>query len=170
VELIEHGLDRVSERRLFSLAFASASEVPAHFTVPCKHFVCLIAWDSRAASVNDIVRVVAPLLESGASYFVCWGPDCERVHDVIDEIVSGPNSPIDVPVDACIMTTAHESEPLEDALWFFLTCATPDAFYEALTDGAIGVSIGSGQSAGEIASALNDPRAFVQSVSDRGAA
>ncbi len=170
MELIERGRDHLSDRRLFTLALSSPSEMPERIEVPSKHFVCLVAWDSRNASVHEIVRLITPLLESGASYFVCWGPDCERVHDVIDETLTGPDSPIVEPDDSCIMTTWHAQEPLEEALFFLLTSASPDAHYEKLTQAVIGVSIGSDVWATEIASALSDTHAFLQSTSDAGAA
>ena len=39
------------------------------------------------------------MLRAGASYFVCWGSDCERVHDIIDEMVSYPDNDFGVPED-----------------------------------------------------------------------
>jgi hypothetical protein len=59
-------------------------------------------------------------LATHTHYFCSWGPDCERFHDIVDEVLmeddvgeqkfAGPNS-IDV-----IMTTWHAKDSLEDAI------------------------------------------------------
>ena len=38
---------------------------------------------------NAIVRIpglIQKLIDQGAAYFCLWGPDCERMHDLIDEV------------------------------------------------------------------------------------
>jgi hypothetical protein len=58
------------------------------------------------------------------AYFCGWGPDCSRVHDVVDmEVVRR-----DLPDDAHVMTTWHDEEDLDDALWF-AQFALPDDDY-----------------------------------------
>lgn len=62
-------------------------------------------------------------------YFCSWGPDCERLHDIVDEVLvgddigeqkfAGPQS------GDVIMTTWHAKHRLEDAIDFFATCAVP---------------------------------------------
>lgn len=170
MEPLKHGLDRLSGRQLFSLALASPSEMPARINVPSSNFACLVAWDAHDATAQEIAALVEPLLRSGASYFVCWGPDCRRVHDIVDEVVTTPENQFGVPEDSCIMTTWHESEPLTEALWFFLTSAYPEAHYQESTQSALAISVGSKPWAEQIGAALADPSAFVQAVVDRGAA
>jgi len=51
----------------------------------------MLAWDARAASVDEISRVARWLLNAGAVYVCVWGPHCERVHDILDEENIGPN-------------------------------------------------------------------------------
>jgi hypothetical protein len=167
--LREYAFDSVMERRMFSLEIPSASALP-RLTLPTGNFACLLAWDARGASADVVSAVVEPLLRAGASYFVCWGPDCERVHDIIDEIVSSPDNDFGVPQDSCIMTTWHTSEPLSDALWFFLVNSWPDEHYQDSTHAALAISIGSSAWAAEIAEALEDAREFVRRGSENGAA
>jgi len=90
--LREHGFDSVMERRLFSISIASPTDLPRHLDLPAGNFACLLAWDARGVTADDVCALVEPLLRAGACYFVCWGPDCERVHDIIDEIVSYPRN------------------------------------------------------------------------------
>jgi hypothetical protein len=90
-----------------------------NFELPVGNFACLLAWDARDVSSDKVSEFIEPLLHAGACYFVCWGQDCERVHDIIDEMVSYPENSFSVPNDSCIMTTWHADETLEDALIFF---------------------------------------------------
>jgi hypothetical protein len=59
------------------------------------------------------------------------------------------------------MTTWHDSEPLRDALWFFLVNSLPDEHYENSTHVALAVSVGSSVWAAEIEEALDGPREFI---------
>ena len=170
MEPIRLELHKNSGRQLYSLVLASPSDMPVHIDVQSPNFVCLIAWDARDATGHEIATLVEPLLRSGASYLVCWGPDCRRVHDIIDEVVTAPENQFGVPEDSCIMTTWHESEPLTEAIWFFLTSAWPEVHYQEPTQAALAISVGSKPWAEEIGAALTDPSAFVQAVLDRGAA
>ena len=160
--LIEHAFDSVMGRRLYSLALESPEEFSREIPLPPPHFACLLAWNAGGCSVASISSVVEFLLRAGASYFVCWGQDCERVHDVIDEIVSDSPAEFDVPEDSCIMTTWHTSAPLPEALWFLLSCSWPDDHYSPSTEGALAVSIRSPQWAKVIARALERPREFLR--------
>jgi len=129
----------------------------------------ILAWDARDASADTVSTFVAPLLRQGASYFVCWGPDCERVHDIIDEMVSYPDNDFGVPEDSCIMTTWHASEPLREALRFFLVNSWPDEHYQGSTHTALAIAVGSPAWAAEIMEALDHPREFIRCASEDGA-
>jgi hypothetical protein len=112
-------LDPILNRQLFSIHLPSAVPLPLN-DLPPKHFVCMLAWDARGTSAQAIADFVDPLLHAGASYFVCWGPDCERVHDIIDQVTTHPDNDFDIPEDSVIMTTWHPGEPLREALFTFL--------------------------------------------------
>jgi hypothetical protein len=165
----KHAFDPVMSRQLFSIAIASAEALP-RIELPAANFACLLAWDARGQSAAAVSSLVEPLLHAGASYFVCWGPDCERVHDIIDEIVSFPANDFDVPADSCIMTTWHVSESLGEALSYFLEASWPDEQYIAPTRAALAVSVGGPVWAEEIAIALDDPHEFSGRTSKNGAA
>ena len=98
-----------------------------------------------------------------------WGPDCERVHDIIDEMVSYPGNDFGVPEDSCIMTTWHSSEPLREALRFFLVNSWPDEHYQDSTHTALAISVGSSAWEAEIADALDNPRELIRRASENGA-
>jgi hypothetical protein len=160
--LIVHGFDDATERRLYSLSLSATADVPKRLELSSRHFVCLLAWDARDASNETVARVADRLLSAGASYFVCWGPDCERVHDIIDEIAERPAADFALPEDSCIMTTWHDSEPLDEAIWFFLASAWPDEPYFETTRSSLAISIGSHEWSAAISAALGDVREFVR--------
>ena len=162
--LRECGYDTVSERRLFALPLASPVAFPTDLELPAGNFVCLLAWDARGVPVGVVSKLVERLLIAGACYFVCWGPDCERVHDIIDEIDGDPFTCLGAPAGSVIMTTWHASEPLSEAIWFVLRCAFPDDHFFESTRCTLAVSIGSGEWAAEVATAFEAPDAFVDSV------
>lgn len=158
----EHAYEPVRKRRLFSVEIGAPDELPRQLELPAGNFACLLAWDAHDASAEVVSSLVAPLLRAGAAYFVCWGPDCERVHDIIDELTSEPDNEFEIPEDSCIMTTWHDSEPLRDALWFFLVNTSPYGHYENSTHAALAIAVGSGEWAQEIRDALDHPLEFVR--------
>jgi hypothetical protein len=164
MNLGNHGDDAIHGRRLHSLHLAHPADVAMVSRWPDRHFVCLLAWDTSETSVDAISEVAERLLRLGASYFVCWGPDCGRVHDIIDEIAAHDHAAFDIPDDSCIMTTWHEDETLEQALWFFLVCTGPAQPYDESTQAALAISIGSSAWAETIRSALSDSKAFFDTV------
>ena len=161
--LVEHGYDTVFGRRLFSLAVDRPHDVSS-IVLPSPNFACFIAWDARDASVESVSALVEALLRAGASYFVCWGSDCERVHDIVDEISSLPGGEFEAPDGSCVMTTWHASDSLEESLFFFLVNTVPDERFQATTRASLGVSVGSALWARVIAEALDDPQRFVARV------
>ncbi len=56
--------------------------------------------------------------------FICaWGPDCERVHDIFDEVLLELHMKQSWPH---VMTTWHDRESLHEALWYALNSTYPD--------------------------------------------
>ena len=154
------GRDDVLDRDLFVLELLSPADFPVELSLPSPRFACLIAWDSRDASVDEVASIAQTLLDSGAVYVCAWGPDCERVHDIVDEIEVGLNSP--TVVDRVVMTTWHSDEPLAEAIWFVLMNSFPDEGYEDGCGSTVGIAIGSPMWAEELRNAFATPREFVE--------
>jgi hypothetical protein len=154
------GYDGISKRDLFVLEIPSSEHLPAELSLTTPRFVCLIAWNARNASVDEISRVAVGLLRQGAVYVCAWGPNCERVHDIIDEEHVGPNPSSDE--SGVVMTTCHAKESLAEAIRFALVDAWPDEFYAENCGSTLGVAIGSSSWAAEIRTAFSSPEQFVQ--------
>ena len=82
-----------------------------------------------------------------------WGPDCERVHDIIDEAVVSRN-PGETDEDV-IMTTWHEDETIEEALWFAVNSAFPAGAYEQTCKTFVTIAVGSQDWGSQIAKKLS---------------
>ena len=147
------------DRPLFALALADFELPVERLELASANFLCLLAADFTSASNGEIARLAQRLIENGASYFVCWGPDCERAHDLIDDVTLLLDSP--TPDDSLIMTTWHANEPLDEALFFFLCSAWPDRAFEATSGCLLGVSLQSEALASRIRDALAEPHEFV---------
>jgi hypothetical protein len=150
-EIEKCAFDDATNRQLFTLELSAPNEITS-VDVGSPHFCCLIAWDASQSSVEEVSALIDPLIKAGCVYFVCWGPSCEWVHDIIDE--SDPYT------ESIIMTTWHSNESLEEAIWYFLNVTWPDKEFEETFRASLGLTVGSTEWASKVKTALLDPRAF----------
>ena len=97
-------------------------------------------------------------MSAGMVYCCTWGPECERVHDIIDEVriqdelgprqFAGPNA------NDVIMTTWHDDESLADAIDFFLICTCPSDGLAEGSDSWLAISVANSGWKDEIEAAL----------------
>jgi hypothetical protein len=123
------------------------------------HFIACLAMDGTEAIDEEIKAIAAALIQAGCTYICCWGPDCERVHDLIDleDLTLHPAGPWK-------MTTWQNDVPLSEALWFSINSAWPDAAFEATTHAVVGISFGNSDWADQMVEAFSDPIKFSQAV------
>lgn len=96
-----------------------------------RHFALFTAFDLSQVSSEGMLSVASHLIDRGLAYASCWGEDCERWHDAIDEVRPvdfNDDRPQSGPPDI-LMTTWHDGEPLEEALFFFGRLALPTPYY-----------------------------------------
>ena len=146
--------DAPLDRQLFALQVSASSEILAATQAVAPHFAVFLAWDATSASTEEISGLATMLHNRGLAYLCAFGPDCERVHDIFDEVELELKSAR--PSDSVIMTTWHDDESLEDALWFFVNNSFPDAAYEDTCHTGIAVTIGSSQWATQVADYLSN--------------
>ncbi len=144
----------MSGRSLFVLDAARPDDIPTALEVDGP-FVCLLAWDAASVGSDEISNVASRLLAAGCVYICTWGSDCSRVHDIFDETnsVRAPDGP-------WVMSTWHDGEPLDEALWFFLFCARPNPDLSDDCRSAVGIAIGMPAWAATIRSTMQDPVSF----------
>src|SRR6266581_6511557 len=100
----------------------------AGITPTSPNFGLLLAIDAQAVDASQIGQLAKSLANKGLAYLCAWGPDCERVHDIFDEIEVQRD--LEQKDDNVIITTWHADESLEESLWFFVNCAFPSQAYE----------------------------------------
>ena len=136
------GYDAASERQVFLLKLDSLQTPWTMPIVEGRHFTCFCAMDARNVTAEELGEFCARLISIGCAYLSTWGPDCERVHDVMDDVDLG-SRPHETYL-GCLMTTWHAKDSLEDALHFFLYAADPDEEYAPNGCGlALAISVGS---------------------------
>ena len=150
--------DEGGGRALYLLTAETPEDLDQDFRLPDRGFVCLLAWDAPGSPDETVLRVAERLLNEGAKYVCTWGRDCERVHDLVDEAAFDPEANYEV--DPVIMTTWHHDEPLEEAIYFFLSNAHPDDEYFDECTGALAISLGDAGYAERIRLALREPDRF----------
>jgi len=123
------GTDREAERELYILDIATPDELPDSFTIASEYATVLIVWDATDVSNATISQFARKMIDAGGVYFCVWGPNCELVHDLIDEEwISQGSTPA---TDPTLMTTWHDDDSLSEAIWFARHVAIPiDAYFD----------------------------------------
>jgi hypothetical protein len=111
-------------RQLYLATAPAFSAWPDEVSSLAPPFIAVVVADASGASADDLGSFAAKLLAQGAGYVCAWGPDCERVHDVFDEVLVGDESAH----PEHVMTTWHPDEPLDEALWFAVWAAFNEDF------------------------------------------
>ncbi len=113
----------------FSLIELESLTWPPTIQVPQARFRLFVAADLTHISTDAISDFASSALKNGMVYFCAWGPDCERFHDIVDELIVsdhlGDRVFAGARTDKPIMTTWHSGDTLDEALDFFINLAQP---------------------------------------------
>lgn len=125
---------------------ASLSEI-SDLQTPDGYFSVLLAVDANDMDTETIASAVRQLLTKGMVVLCVWGKDCERVHDIADEVIIGER--FYVGTERVILTTWHNDESLEETAQFAKKIE-PAEGYLAEFKGVVGISIGPAEQAKRI--------------------
>ncbi|MDP9351207.1 MAG: hypothetical protein M3P51_06680 [Chloroflexota bacterium] len=154
--MIAYGQTSPTSDWLFSLSAPSLHDLRLDpWSLPSPHFACLLACDAHDMDDEVIVATANQLFDRGLAYFCAWGPDCQRVHDLVDDVIllrelDHPNYPEGDDERYPVMTTWHSEETLDEALWYLLFAARPDEVYEATCKSRLAISVGNDEWGAEI--------------------
>jgi hypothetical protein len=119
----------------FCLLELNTVQWPTAPEIPSRRFRLFVAADITNLDAKIVAEFGRAALRNGTVYFCVWGPDCERFHDIVDELIAaddqgerlfaGPRK------EDTVMTTWHKDETLEEALDFFLNLASPTEGFQA---------------------------------------
>jgi hypothetical protein len=101
------------------LLLKSLSELAKSIPRTQPNLLVLLGCDARALRDVDILAALRQMFEQGIVYLCCWGSDCERVHDLADQLTLHQLG------DDLVLTTWHDDESLDEAIWFLIHCAEP---------------------------------------------
>ncbi|KZX81379.1 hypothetical protein A3715_07565 [Oleiphilus sp. HI0009] len=129
------------------------------FDIGSQHFICFIGGDFRPISDGKLARLASDLLAQGACYFVCWGSDSERFHDLIEDMLLG-----DVArsaEEAIVMNSWHVYSDLSEALLFFLCHASPSSSYTEQSISRVAITLAQEDNSKIIQTFLSQPELYV---------
>src|SRR5712692_8735861 len=108
-EFLQIGPESVTNRDLFLIECGHLPNVARNLRLPSRYFVCLLILDATECSDAAIRELTKDLLLAGCAYICCWGPGCERVHDLFDQadLDFRPDGPF-------AMSTWHPRDPLRE--------------------------------------------------------
>jgi hypothetical protein len=79
-------------------------------------------------------------------YFCAWGRNCERFHDIVDEVILeddlGEHRFVGPTENDVVMTTWHKDETLEEAIEFFTSWAVPTDGFAANSSFRLVICVG----------------------------
>lgn len=101
------------------IAVKSWREATADVVAPGRKFLLFVAADVGAADAADLVDWATPLVLGGCRGMAAWGANCTLVDDAFDWAVVWEEIQQDRELEL-VMTTWHDKDSLEEALWYFL--------------------------------------------------
>ena len=142
-------------RELYLLDVSRLDEVPDDLKLGSRYFSCLLALDARSSTDDEVLNLARRLLLRGAVFVCTWGPDCERVHDLVDQVDAELHP--DATEDSVVLTTGHSAEPLSEALWFLLNAVSPAEDFLEDCRAALVITMGDSTWSSEVRGALSPP-------------
>jgi hypothetical protein len=155
----------MEQEKRFAVIQVPELNSPPALKIPSKRFRLFVAANITDVSTEMVSDFALAALNQGMVYFCSWGPDCERFHDIVDEVLveddigeqkfAGPNS------SDVIMTTWHAKDSLEDAIDFFATCAAPTDGFASDSDFRLVICVANQQWAAQTNESLQSAQFFV---------
>lgn len=155
----------MDQEKRFAVVQVAELNWPPALKIPTKKFRLFVAANTTDVSTKTLSDFALAALNQGMVYFCSWGPDCERFHDIVDEVVveddigeqkfAGPND------SDTIMTTWHAKDSLEDAIDFFATCAVPSDGFALDSDFRLVICVANQQWAAQANTSLESAKFFI---------
>ena len=105
-------------KKLYYLPCERLEEWPPELRLPSPHFGLFLAYDARDTNADTLASFAELTVQQGLAYLAAWGPDAERVHDIVDEVEMLGQHRARGSLDGGVadLTTWSTDEPLADAL------------------------------------------------------
>jgi hypothetical protein len=83
--MVRYGL---MEAKDFSVIELADLKWPTALNLPTKRFRLFVAADFTGLSANALADFGRSALRSGMVFFCAWGHECEKFHDIVDEVIA----------------------------------------------------------------------------------
>jgi hypothetical protein len=118
------GSSREPERQLWIARIDELTDARLSVDESMKPWVAFVALDATRYRGEELCAFARTMLDQGCVYACAWGPDSGRVEDCFDEEDVAADM-AGQPYASVVMTTAHQGESLDEALWFSIFVASP---------------------------------------------
>jgi hypothetical protein len=136
----------MADEKRFAVIELPELKWPTSRPLPSGRFRLFVAADISDVSVDAISEFASAALSQGMVYFSAWGRDCERFHDIVDEVIVedeiGEHRFVGPTANDAVITTWHKNESLEEALDFFTTSAVPTNGFAANSRFRLAICVG----------------------------
>jgi len=152
---------------LYFSELAELDEWPLQIKEPDPYFVLLLALDATGVPEAKIRAFADKMATQGVVYVCTWGPGCTQVHGIFDLALYVDNEELRRDADehgSVIMTTWHEDEDLDEALYDAVFVSWPHDRYEEKCDAVLAVTVGSPAWASQVRTRLGDSDALQEDV------
>jgi hypothetical protein len=163
------GPDPTHGRTMLFAELGRLEDWPAGIRDPHPHFVLFVAADARGVRDEPIAEFADRVISQGAVYLCAWGPDCERVHDVFDDVLlqKSIDGEASFSRERIVMTTWHDEEPLDEALYYALFESIPAMDYFDSCHAVLSICVGQPEWADEVRRLLAEPSHLIADVLSR---
>src|SRR3954466_9109316 len=77
----------MADEKRFAVIQIPELKWPTSTQLPSGRFRLFVAADTSNLSSDVISEFASAALSKGMVYFCAWGSDCERLHDIVDEVI-----------------------------------------------------------------------------------
>jgi len=158
------GTETESGREFIFLALDDVTDFPQRIQLPSKYSTVLLVGDFANIHSESFKSMVHTLLGVGGVYFCCWGADCEKAHDWVDEEYLREG--FDDRSGSVVMTTWHAEESFREFMWFGLYTAVPHEEFLEDWNTVLAVCIGESELAKEVRSVFCNTERFYNEFLD----
>ena len=164
-------LERFPQHHNRDLMLAAVSSLPAAEGPAAslgRDFILFLALDATSQDPTELEEFARHCLAVGACYVCAWGPGCSAVHVIFDFAYIDAEEQFSMRrgwTDAdTVLTTWHEDESLESALWFAAMAAYPTDAFGA--DTFLAVVVANSDWAERVRAGLRDPEALFDGLEE----
>lgn len=130
--------EQYSGRKIELFGAQKLDELPALLGGQAAPFILFLGTGTTPLAESALVRLFGQVIQRGCVYACCWGPQAAYLETCFDQA----EAMVHPGAKSVVMTTNHEIDSLEDAIWFAVHAAYPDDDYEDGWERLVVVTVG----------------------------